>query len=181
MLSTTNTAPVAYDFEQIYKEYHERIYQHIYHLISDREQAQDLTQDTFLRAFRALPTMQGPIQMAGWLYRIATNAAYDALRRRQLIRWDPVDELLYEPASHTEDDDPQAQYNGPRELIRLALERMPDSYRRALLLYIEEDYNYAQIAQALHIAPSGVKMYLTRARRHFKQQYAELEMEVAHV
>ena len=175
------TAPASsWNFEQVYTQYRTAIYKRIMLLVSDREMASDLTQEVFLRAFKALPTLNGPLNMSAWLYRIATNAAYDALRHRQLIRWDPIDALLYEPSSK-EVDDPQAQYSGPQEFVRLALERMPARYRTALVLYTEAGYDYAQIAQVLHIAPTGVKMYLSRARRHFRQHYIELEREVAHV
>jgi len=178
---TRTTAPASsWNFEHVYAEYRERIYQRIYALVSDREEAEDLTQETFLRAFKALQAMKGPLNMSAWLYRIATNVAYDTLRRRKLIQLDPFDLLMFEP-SGASPDDPQAFYSGPGELIRQALERMPSSYRLALLLYIEQEYTSMQIAEALHISPKGVKMYLSRARRHFRRQYRELEQEVAHV
>jgi RNA polymerase sigma-70 factor (ECF subfamily) len=178
-LLTQNTAQP--DFDAVYEQYRPVIRNYLIHLVSDPGLADDLTQDTFLRAWRAIYLKQVPVDashMSAYLYRIATNVAYDVLRRRKLIRWNSLDDLEYEQTS-AQGDDPQAQYNGPRESIALALELMPAVYRSALLLYLQEGYSYAQIAQTLSIAPKGVKMLLTRARRRFRLHYRELES--AHV
>jgi len=165
------------DFEAVYEQYRSVIRTYLFRLVSDHELADDLTQDTFLRAWRAICLQQVPVaasHLSAYLYRIATNVAYDVLRRRKLIRWNSLDDLEHEQASDL-GDDPQAYHNGPGERIALALELMPAAYRSALLLYLQEGYTYAQIAQSLGIAPKGVKMFLTRARRHFRQHYTELE------
>jgi RNA polymerase sigma-70 factor (ECF subfamily) len=174
-LLTENT--IQPDFDSVYEQYRSAMRIYLFHLVSDHELANDLTQDTFLRAWRAIYLHHVPVaasHMSAYLYRIATNVAYDALRRRKLIRWNSLDDLEYEPVDDL-GDDPQAHYNGPAESIALALELMPAAYRSALLLYLQEGYSYAQIAQTLSIAPKGVKMFLTRARRRFRQHYTELE------
>ena len=160
-------------FERIYDDYKTPIYNYIYHLVGNREQADDLTQDTFLKAFKALPKMDGSLKLSAWLYRIATNTAYDALRRRKLIAWLPWQDLDHEPAD-VESADPQETI-GTSELVHAALKRMPKHYRAALLLYTQEGYSYAEIAKTLNIAESGVKMYLSRARHSFREHYRVLE------
>ena len=90
----------SWPFERIYDEYKTPIYNYIYHLVGNREQADDLTQDTFLKAFKALPKMDASLKLSAWLYRIATNTAYDALRRRKLIAWMPWQDLDREPAGN---------------------------------------------------------------------------------
>lgn len=167
-------------FEQIYEQHKERLYRHIRHLVSDPEVAEDLLQETFARAFKALPRMSADLRITPWLYRIATNACYDSLRRRRLISWQALDALDHEPASGA-DNDPQEEYAGTAELVRLALARMPAPYRQALLLRECEGYSLPEVAQALSLAPSGVKMFLSRARGHFRRHYRELaEQEAAH-
>ena len=162
-----------WSFEAIYDEFKTPIYNYVYHLVGNREQADDLTQDTFLKAFKALPKMDGNLKLSAWLYRIATNTAYDALRRRKLIAWMPWQDLDHEPAD-VESADPQETI-GTTELVNAALRRMPQHYRAALLLYTREGYSYAEIAKTLHIAESGVKMYLSRARHSFREHYRALE------
>jgi RNA polymerase sigma-70 factor, ECF subfamily len=163
----------SWSFERVYDEYKTPIYNYIYHLVGNREQADDLTQDTFLKAFKALPKMDASLKLSAWLYRIATNTAYDALRRRKLISWLPWQDLDHEPAD-TETADPQETI-GTTELVRATLRRMPPQYRAALLLYTQEGFSYAEIAATLSIAESGVKMYLSRARHSFREHFRALE------
>ncbi len=172
-VAEASVAEQSRSFERIYDDYKTPIYNYIYHLVGNREQADDLTQDTFLKAFKALPKMDGSLKLSAWLYRIATNTAYDALRRRKLIAWLPWQDLDHEPAD-VESADPQETI-GTSELVHAALKRMPKHYRAALLLYTQEGYSYAEIAKTLNIAESGVKMYLSRARHSFREHYRVLE------
>ena len=172
-VAEVRAAEQAWSFERIYDEYKTPIYNYIYHLVGSREQADDLTQDTFLKAFKALPKMDANLKLSAWLYRIATNTSYDALRRRKLIAWLPWQDLDHEPAD-VESADPQETI-GTSELVHAALRRMPRHYRAALLLYTQEGFSYAEIASTLNIAESGVKMYLSRARHSFREHYRALE------
>jgi len=70
---------------------------------------------------------------------------------------------------------PLSEIYGTTELVRAALRRMPQQYRAALLLYTQEGFSYSEIAHALNIAESGVKMYLSRARQSFREHYRALE------
>ena len=167
------TMAQAWSFERVYDEYKTPIYNYIYHLVGNREQADDLTQDTFVKAFKALPKMDASLKLSAWLYRIATNTAYDALRRKKLIAWMPWQDLDHEPAD-VESADPQETI-GTSELVQAALRRMPQHYRSALLLYTQDGFSYAEIAATLNIAESGVKMYLSRARHSFREHYRALE------
>ncbi len=165
----------AWQFDTIYEQFRERIYRRIRHLVGDRELAEDLTQDTFLRAFKALPCMPADLQLSAWLYCIATNVSYDALRRSRLIAWQPLEELETEPRGG-EHDDPQVAY-GEAELIRQVFSGIPEGYRLALLLSTECGYSSEQIAHTLSLSPGGVNMYLARARRCLRQRYTTLQRE----
>src|SRR5260370_15966162 len=173
LVSGVRAAEQSWSFERIYDEYKTPIYNYVYHLVGNREQAEDLTQDTFLNAFKALPKMDANLKLSAWLYRIATNTAYDALRRRKLIAWMPWQDLDQEPAD-VESADPQ-QTIRTSDLVQPALKRKRSHYRAALLRYTHEGFSYAQIAHTLNIAESGVKMYLSRARQSFREHYRALE------
>src|SRR2546421_4930855 len=77
--------------EEIYQTYYPRIYQRVYSLLRHREQAEDVTQESFLKAIRALPTLTTRDNLYNWLYTIATNTAYDALRRRRRLSWSSLE------------------------------------------------------------------------------------------
>lgn len=166
----------ACSFEEIYREWQTPIYTYILRLVGDREQAEDLTQETFLKAFRALPSMGAGLKLAAWLYRIGTNTAFDALRRRKLIAFLPWQDLDYELAG-AEGQDPQVICE-TRELIRAALRRMPERYRAALLYYRVDGRSPTEIARMLGVAPKGIKTYLSRATACFLQHYTALGGEV---
>jgi len=86
--SRTQGATPGLSFDHLFTRYHGPIYGHILGLVGDPAQAEDLTQDTFLKAYRALPGVrEGAV--GAWLYRIATNTARDALRRRRCLTWLP--------------------------------------------------------------------------------------------
>src|SRR5207237_6122032 len=129
-MARVETKESPWSFEQIYDEYKTPIYNYVYHLVGDREQADDLTQDTFLKAFRALPKMDANLKLSAWLYRIATNTVYDGLRRRKLIAWLLWVDLDHEPAD-VETADPQEVY-GTTELVRAALRSGPELCSAAL-------------------------------------------------
>jgi RNA polymerase sigma-70 factor (ECF subfamily) len=172
MATTIDPREAIRSFDQIYEEYKGALYSYLMYLLGDRELAADVTQEVFLKAWRALPRMQGPLRLSSWLYRIATNAAFDKLRRKRLIRWLPWEDLGNAPED-TDSTDPQELYDAS-ELVRAALARMPQHYRAALLLRVQEGFSYQEIACTLNIKESGVKMYLSRARQSFREHYAVL-------
>jgi RNA polymerase sigma-70 factor, ECF subfamily len=162
-------------FEAKYREFKVPIERYLRRLVGNQELAENLTGDTFLKAWQALPRMAlDSLQWEAWLYRIATNTAFDTLRQRKLVTWLPLSELGH--AADTEHTDPQVIYS-TTELVRATLRRMPPHYKVALLLYTQEGFSYREIAKALGMVESGVKMLLSRARQSFREQYRALVQE----
>ena len=159
--------------EELYLRYSQQIYLYLLHWLNDVELAEDLTQETFCRACKALPHLQKPLQASAWLYRIATNVTYDALRQRNKVMWYSLDSWEEEREATYPDVktiDPEEEVIEAMR-IQVALDQLPVGYRQALFLNVSKGYNGEQIAQALGMALSGGKMYLARARRRFRQQY----------
>ncbi len=155
-------------FEQAYERYTPAIRAHVYALVQHTEQAEDLTQDTFLKAYRARASMPArPQEVLYWLSRIATNTVIDARRRARLIAWQ---ELLDEDAASTD----LQQRCETRILVRQALARLPERYRAALLLRYVDGHSLTEIAQRLGRTPNAMKMSLLYARRRFRQTYEEV-------
>jgi RNA polymerase sigma-70 factor (ECF subfamily) len=161
--------------EELYREYALQIFKYLHRFVKTNEEAEDLMQETFYRACKGLPKLQGPLKVSSWLYHIATHVAYDDLRRRRIVTYQSLDvweeerEAAYPSATI---DDPAEQV-GEAACIQAALACLTEGYRRALLLHVYAGYNGEQIAQTVGIAPSGGKMYLSRARRRFRQHYEE--------
>lgn len=195
------------DFEDIFTRFQTPIINFIYRLVGNREQAFDLAQDVFVKAYRALAggaTIQGGA-LSSWLYRIASNTATDALRRRRLISWLPLSlfnddrgvgagmpgvDNGFGQQSLSEEHLASAMgaftsgYDGgrfeqqvaDREIVERVLKRLPEKYAACLVLYEHEGFSCAEIANVLHVTPSAVKMRLMRARERFISMYQQ-EME----
>jgi RNA polymerase sigma-70 factor (ECF subfamily) len=193
------------DFEEIFSRFQTPLTNFVYRLVGNREQAYDLTQDVFVKAYRALATGT-TIQAAAlssWLYRIASNTATDALRRRRLISWLPLslfnedrgvgaglpgsDGASSQQQTFAEESLPSSStafassYDGgrfeqrvaDREIVQSILQRLPPKYATCLLLYEHEGFSCAEIAEVLNVTPSAVKMRLMRARERFIALYKQ--------
>lgn len=158
-------------FEHLYTSFYEVIFKHLYRLLKDREQAEDAAQETFLKAWRALPRLREGSNLKSWLFRIATNTAYDQLRRRRIITWIMLDDLDHEP-EQSGPADPQEWYlvAEPLEVLRRALWKM-HPLERAAITYKGEGYSVAEIAQLLRISPGAAKMRLSRARGQLREAF----------
>jgi len=155
-------------FQTIYEAYRGKIHTYISRLVNDVELANDLTQETFLRAYQAFPNFGKELKLLPWLYRIAGNAAIDALRRRRVISWVSLDESAGS-GEFGANDPPKSE----DELVRTALSRLPREGAMCLLLH-NEGYSYEEIAQIQEVSLAAVKSRLFRARELFRKIYDKL-------
>lgn len=160
-------------FAEIFERYHHRIVNYLYGLVHDRELANDLAQESFLKAYKALPRMDDELRLAPWLYRIAGNTAFSALRRRRLIRWLP---LLHDNGDLGETATMDGQV-AEAEAVHRALAQLPAKYAAPLLLHSHEGLSCNEIAVVLGISPGAVKTRLFRAREAFRAAYGQDERE----
>jgi RNA polymerase sigma-70 factor (ECF subfamily) len=161
--------------EALYQRYRGPIRQYLYQLCGSAEQADDLTQETFVRAFVGLLTFRGDCSVATWLFRIARNAYLNSLRRPDPNRVD-TDEFLA-ILDEIYENDPVQRYaaSEERSVIGMALAQLPEKQRSILLLRDDEGLSYVEIADVLGISLSAVKVNLFRARNAFREAYAALQ------
>lgn len=148
--------------------YQQAIGGYLRHLTGDEELALDLTQETFVRAFRALPKTRPGLLIQPWLYRIATNLAYDHFRRQRHFTWLPlrmVDHFL-------RGDTPDAIEE--RDLVQRALGRMHPEERAVLLICGLEQMPYEQAAAILGGSAAAIRKRFGRAKARFRLLYTEL-------
>jgi RNA polymerase sigma-70 factor, ECF subfamily len=158
-------------FERLFHERYGDILAYLYRLVGDRKQAEDLTQDTFLKAYRAWPDLPAGANVRAWLYRIGTNTALDWLRRRRLIAWLPLFERDNHPAVRT----CFAETVLETVAVQRALAQIPARYRVPLVLYACQGLATCEIAEILHISRGAVKTRLFRAREKFRRVYVQVE------
>jgi RNA polymerase sigma-70 factor (ECF subfamily) len=143
-------------------DYGTPLYRYLVRLVGDEESAADLLQDTFIQALKAL-ARGTPANPSAWLYRIATNLAYNALRRRRRFSWLPF--LGTEPAPAFEGDVALAQ------AVRQCLARLKPQEAQALLLHEYAGLTSAEIAALTDETPSTIRTRLSRAYARFAALY----------
>ncbi len=192
--------PAAQAVELLIQEYGKLVFHTIYALTGDWEESQDLTQDTFHQALKAIDAARADCEARGeqfharaWLLRIALNTVRMQRRRRSLFRFIPFssmrrarteneegeDEALQteaapvQPAGYgaTGSDDP-ARSVAERDAVQRTMARLSEPLRVCLLLSVVGDFSTAEIAEMLALQEAAVRQRLARARKQFQQLYA---------
>ena len=158
-------------FSELVARYQDRIYRFLLRMTRSQEDARELTQETFLNAYTALPRWRPQAQLGTWLFSIARNQALDLLRRARRVDFVELDELhaAQIPASQPT---PEAALQARQRLLALdkALAQLPVEHREILLLRDIEDMAYEDIAQVLDISLGTVKSRIARARAGLLQK-----------
>ncbi len=155
-------------FERLVRRHQDRVFRFILRMIGNRDEAMDLTQETFLKAYRALPGWRPEARFSTWLFQIARNVALDALRRRRHTEFVSLtagpDEEPIEPCDTAPLPEERLADKQRIGLLECALRDLPVEQREILLLRELEDMSYADIAATLNIESGTVKSRLARAR-----------------
>jgi len=174
-------------FATLVETYGDRIYSYLARMLSDREEAQDLAQETFVRAWESMGRFRGGASFGTWLYRIATNLAIDALRRKRRRSVEQsLDAPIESAEGHTEwqirdPDRPPDEQAASRELTRevwRAVGEMAPKLRAVLIMYDFQQMSYEEISQSLSVPLGTVKSRLFNARKMLREKLVQrLPME----
>ena len=181
-------------FEELMYRFQGRVQSLFRHLIGNREAAEDLTQDVFLRVFRARKSYQPSAKFSTWIFAIANNVALNQLRsqrRKPQVQFGGVQfggeanetlpPAVFDPAEVMvagSESMPTRQLdkNELRDMVHLAIEALNERQRMAVLLNRFEGMNYAEIADVMDLTPQAVKSLLCRAHvqlRNLLQKYVQ--------
>ena len=165
-------------FEQLVKRYDRNVFRIAQHITQNREDAEDVVQDAFLKAFQNLGQFQGQSKFYTWLVRIAVNEALMRLRRRKPGREVSIDEDV-----KTEDDsipreiadwspNPEQLYNQGelKEILQKTIQGLPPSFRTVFILRDVEGLSTEETADALGLSVPAVKSRLLRARLQLRER-----------
>ena len=155
--------------EELFAKHHGEIYAYLLRMIRDPELAADLTQDAFVKAYRAYDSLEKPENARAWLYQIAHRVALDEIRRRKIIRFFPWTGESRGSAPSAEHLVMEAHLSGDEER---ALAKIPERQRAALLLAELHDLTGLELAAALGVSHVAARALLTRARESLRQALA---------
>ncbi len=176
------------DFSTLYEKFSRPIHSYIYRLLGSQEDADDVTQEVFTRAYVSWNDLYDRDNLSPWLYRIATNLCVDQLRRRKRISWWPLtrDHREGDAGDRHEEDMSYLPPNsggipevGEREHIQRALANMPRDYAVALVLSAAQGVPYQEIGEILGISPNAAATRISRAKRLFMEAYQQCNDEGA--
>ena len=170
------------EFRKIYEDFHQRISNYLERMVGKND-AEDLTQEVFVKVNNALDEFKGESKLSTWIYRIATNAALDRIRSRA-FRESKSTMPLPVTQEETEAADAcalvaqtslsaerEAVRNEMNECIREFVDRLPADYRTVIILSEIKDLRNQQIADILSISLDAVKIRLHRARARLKKEF----------
>ena len=164
-------------FEAIFTRYYPLVYQLAYRCTGQRDEADDIAQEAFLRFYRTPPHATSEVERRAWLCRVTTNLGLNALRaqQRRIYHEEQASSGVQQPASEDAaqlNPEQHAIAHEQAAFIRSILAELPERQQTYILLR-SIGLSYAEIAQATGVAPASVGSLLARAEREFRRRYHE--------
>jgi RNA polymerase sigma-70 factor, ECF subfamily len=166
-------------FDEIVRRHKNRIYSYVCRMTHDAPDAEDLTQEVFIRAYQSIGRFRADAAVDTWLYRIATNLVIDRFRRvkRAPQQWeplDPEDDFLGALPDTDRESDPEAtaQLDELQRQVRKAVSTLPPKLRGAVVLHDIEGLSYEEVAEALGCPVGTVKSRLFNGRNLLRRKLA---------
>ena len=162
-------------FEILLAKYERPIFSFVYHFFKDRALCEDLTQETFLRAYRFIDSFRPKEKLSTWLFAIAKNLCIDELRRVQ--KGTTVDIDSVDPEALVTDGagggNPLLETMAAQEaaILKRVIEKMPDKYRACIILFYFNELSYEDISKVMNISLSNTKILLFRGKKMMLDLY----------
>lgn len=164
-------------FNQLVAEQSERIYNLFLMRCNRKDLAEDMTQETFIRAYRGLARFRGDAQLSTWLYRIALNVCHSTLKRESRHELGMEDDASVESLDkHDQAGSAEADFmrSERKQLLRQAIRSLPDKQADALSLYYLHEMSYQEVAEIMQLPMGTVKSHLHRAKENLREILAEV-------
>lgn len=162
-------------FEELVAKYQPKVFSMALSFTRNREQADDLAQEVFLKTYLALPRFHGKSEFGTWLYRISINHIRDFLRKKgraKEISLDDVPEVSFSDREQAERTEREREIEARRTLVQKSVQGLPEKYRVILTLRDIQGLAYEEISRILKLSPGTVDSRLHRARRMLRVKLA---------
>jgi RNA polymerase sigma-70 factor (ECF subfamily) len=163
-------------FAKLVDEHQRYVYNLALRVVKDENEALDLTQETFVRAWTALPNFKGQSQFRTWLYRIVTNLCYNRLPNLRRSLNDLGDDVMEEiPEPNFNIPAQEFESNETRKHLHQAMEDLDENYRLLITLRYQNELSYEEIASTLNLTLGTVKTGIFRAKEQLRKKLVQLE------
>jgi RNA polymerase sigma-70 factor (ECF subfamily) len=164
-------------FEELVRMYQKQIYNLGYRMMGNEEDASDITQEAFLKAYKSIKKFNAKSSFGTWIYRIAVNVCIDELRKRKkaklypIVHNDDLDEKGHKLVVDTNDlPEERMEKRETRKKVRQAINRLPEDHRAVIVLRDIQERSYQEIADILGLNIGTVKSRINRARSSLKEE-----------
>lgn len=172
-------------YRELLRRYERPVFSLIYRMVRDRELAEDLAQESFVKVLNALDSYRPEYKFSSWIFKIANNAAIDQLRRRELVTLsldgapdartaDEIEATALQAVDQTESPLAELESRELGKSIEQAIAMLRPEYRACILLRHVEGRSYEEIAEALDLPLGTVKTYIHRARHELRESLGPL-------
>lgn len=144
-------------FNLLMRRYQERVYWTARRLVGNHEDADDVAQETFVRAYMALGEFRGDASFFTWLYRIAVNLSLNTVRKRQVVNYLRDSDLLARFIPSGDDPSRELELKERRSTLDAAVARLPEKQRAVFVLRFYEELSYEEISEVLKTSVGGLK------------------------
>lgn len=173
-------------FKELFDRHSTLVYNVAYRMLQDKLDAEDVTQEVFLEAYKSLKNFRVESRLSTWLYRIAVNRSLNHQRKKRLQRWITFD---FEAPEHSADNlvlhgaaedgpDGLMEKQDTERIVQEAINSLPDRQRTALLLHRYEELSYEDIAEVLGVTIASVESLLHRAKQALVRKLLPLKGEL---
>ncbi len=156
-------------FNRIVLEYGERIYRTVRGMVGTHEDADDIVQETFLKAYKNIDSFRGEADIGTWLTRIALNLAYTKTRRKKLFSDNPIEDYMEKISSDTALPEVAAEENERRMMVEKGLKRLPEKQRAVFVLRMYEEMKFSKIAALMGTTESASRANFHQAMNKLKK------------
>jgi len=155
---------------QLYKLYYRPMYSVCLRIINNETEAEDVMQEAFLKAFSKIDTYKGEVSFGAWLKKIVINRSLDVLKKRK-VKFEEINEKTNQlPDYQMETKEVNVQ------VIKDAIQKLPDGYRVVLSLYLIEGYDHEEISEILEISNSNSRTQYLRAKNKLRELLKDTEV-----
>ncbi|NLY43700.1 MAG: sigma-70 family RNA polymerase sigma factor [Clostridiaceae bacterium] len=164
-------------FAEIVTRYKKLVYTIVLRMINDKEEANDVAQEVFIKLYRSLDRYDPRYKFSTWAVKITSNYCLDILRKKK-VETTSVDDMIYEPGHN---DSPESAYLKLEQKKRIeeAINSLPDKYKLPIILFHQHGYSYEEICEILDEPLSIVKNRLHRARHMLREKLVDVKREEA--
>ncbi len=158
-------------FAALFNQLHQPVLNYIYHMLGNRQVAEDVAQDAFIRAHERIGQLGPPWDFKSWVFRIASNLAVDYLRGQRRFVDHEEPEMMAGPPTTRRPSERGVQREEVRRAVRQTLDGLPTVYRQALVLREFNGFSYREVSQALECTYDNARQLVHRARLRFREQH----------